>query len=85
METSFGFSPTRLGVLQMWQSLSFSISLPVWGVFLPQKGARYLLCLSCLLWAVSTILTPHVPMFELQVSSRIVRHLATGSHLSSSF
>ncbi len=29
----------QLGVLQMWQSLSFSLSLPVWGIFLPALGA----------------------------------------------
>jgi hypothetical protein len=68
MEISFGFSPTRLGVLQMWQSLSFSLSLPAWGMFLPAKGARYLLCLSCFLWAVSTLMTPHIPNFEMQAS-----------------
>ena len=39
MERSFGFTPAKLGVLQMWQSLSFSLSLPVWGVFLPALGA----------------------------------------------
>ena len=42
MERSFGFTPGKIGVLQMWQSLSFSLSLPVWGVFLPALGARYL-------------------------------------------
>jgi hypothetical protein len=43
MEVSFGFTPGKLGMLQMWQSLSFSVCLPVWGVFLPVHGARYLL------------------------------------------
>lgn len=44
MERSFGFSPAKLGVLQMWQSLSFSVSLPVWGVFLPALGAFMYAC-----------------------------------------
>jgi len=49
METEFGFTPGKLGVLQMWQSLSFSLSLPVWGAFLPVLGARYLLISACLM------------------------------------
>ena len=76
METSFGFTPGKLGVLQMWQSLSFSVSLPVWGVFLPALGARFLLCLACLLWAVTTVLTPHVSIFELQCVLRCINGAA---------
>eukprot|EP00802_Teleaulax_amphioxeia_P010393 Tamp_10421.p1 GENE.Tamp_10421~~Tamp_10421.p1 ORF type:complete len:495 (-),score=72.73 Tamp_10421:555-2039(-) len=76
MERSFGFTPAKLGVLQMWQSLSFSLSLPVWGVFLPALGARYLLCLASLMWAVSTAMTPLAPLFELQCLLRCVNGAA---------
>ena len=76
METSFGFTPGRLGVLQMWQSLSYSVSLPVWGVFLPVLGARYLLCLACLVWAFTTLMTPHVAFFEAQCLLRIINGAA---------
>lgn len=76
METSFGFTPGKLGVLQMWQTLSFSLSLPVWGVFLPVLGARYLLCLACAMWAGTTLLTPHMPVFEMQCLLRFVNGAA---------
>mmetsp|Transcript_16564 Transcript_16564/g.24342 ORF Transcript_16564/g.24342 Transcript_16564/m.24342 type:complete len:498 (+) Transcript_16564:209-1702(+) len=76
METEFGFTPGKLGVLQMWQSLSFSLSLPVWGAFLPVLGARYLLISACLMWAATTLLTPIVSIFELQCLLRCINGAA---------
>ena len=39
-------------------------------------GARYLLCLASLMWAVSTAMTPLAPLFELQCLLRCVNGAA---------
>lgn len=70
-ETDFGYSPRQLGTLSAVQGLSFSLSLPFWGMFLPRYGSRYLLCLACFVWMITTLATPHASWFYLALVVRL--------------
>jgi MFS family permease len=67
-----------LGVLTMTQTMAFSLSLPIWSMLLPSRGARGLLTAAITMWMCSTSMVPFNPSLQAQC----VLRLTTGVALS---